>query len=146
MLVGFGTTLILVGLNAPFGRLLLAFVTAAPVSVILGFFMAIVAENQISAAGATKLIMPAYLTIPLISIFLPLRWQWVFFPFPNYWMFLSFRSLFIDTPQVLDYGPSALITAGSGMVVVLLLVPRLRNKLHFRSPAVKMNSSIQHQI
>jgi hypothetical protein len=89
--------------------------------------------------------MPAYLTIPLASIFVPLRWQWVFFPFPNYWMFLSFRSLLIDTPQTLGFAPSAFITVTSGLVMVLLLAPRLRKKLHFRRPAAGMKSPIQQQ-
>ena len=132
LLVGLGTTLILAGASAPYARLILAFIAAAPAAVAVGFFMASIADTQIAAAGAAKLIMPLYLTVPIVSIFVPAAWQWVFFPFPNYWLFLTFRGLFVNTPQALGFLPSAAIAFVSGIVLDILFVPRLRTRVGLR--------------
>ena len=132
LLLGLATSMILLGLRIPYARLVLALLASAPVAVIVGFVTALMADNQIAAIGSVKIVMPAYLLVPFASIFVPLRWQWVFFPFPNYWMFLSFRSLFVDTPQAVGFGAAAALAAGSGLALNVLLLPRLRRVFRFR--------------
>jgi ABC-2 type transport system permease protein len=130
--VGVLTTVILLGFRLPYGRLLVALVASGPVAVILGFLMAVMADNQIAAIGATKLIMPLYLLVPLVGIFLPGSWQWFLLPFPNYWMFLSFRSLFVATPQLAGFGLAVAVTLLSGLAADALLAPRLARVFRFR--------------
>jgi ABC-2 type transport system permease protein len=130
--VGVLTTVILLGFRLPYGRLLVALVASGPVAVILGFLMAVMADNQIAAIGATKLIMPVYLLVPLVGIFLPGSWQWFLLPFPNYWMFLSFRSLFVATPQLAGFGLAVAVTLLSGLAADALLAPRLARVFRFR--------------
>ncbi len=142
-LVGLATTAIMLGPALPYGRLILAFAASAPLAATLGFLMAVTADNQISALGSTKLIMPAYLLVPVAALFLPERWQPVLYPFPNYWVFLTFKSLFVDGPQTPGFAMAgtpgfamtALLAALSGLLLVLLLVLPLRRVFRFRQAA-----------
>lgn len=48
-----------------------------------------------------KILMPAYLTIPVVSIFVPVRLHWVFVIFPQYWLFSAFQALVAPGLRVL---------------------------------------------
>ncbi len=84
---------IILGFRLPWGRLLLAVVLSTMMAALFGYAMGRLAENQISALGLMKILMPAYLTIPLVSIFVPTQIHWVFVLFPQYWLFSAFQAL-----------------------------------------------------
>lgn len=84
---------IILGFRLPWGRLLLAVVLSTMMAALFGYAMGRLAENQISALGLMKILMPAYLTIPLVSIFVPTQIHWVFVIFPQYWLFSAFQAL-----------------------------------------------------
>jgi ABC-2 type transport system permease protein len=87
------SVVIIMGFRLPWGRLLLAVVLSTMMASLFGYTMGRFAENQISALGLMKILMPAYLTIPLVSIFVPTQIHWVFVIFPQYWLFSAFQSL-----------------------------------------------------
>ena len=98
-LLGFVVSLcslvIILGFRLPWGRVLTALCLSVLVSSLFGFFMGRFAENQIGALGMTKVLMPVYLTIPLVSVFIPLKFHWFFIIFPQYWLFSAFQTLLI---------------------------------------------------
>lgn len=87
------SVVIIMGFLLPWGRLLLTILLSTMMAALFGYVMGIFAENQISALGLMKILMPAYLTIPLVSIFVPAGLHWIFVIFPQYWLFSAFQAL-----------------------------------------------------
>ncbi len=95
-LVTVGTALILVG--AAINYLMLLAAIAVSVLIITAMTLAVggFANNQVSAIAVIKVLMPLYLALPITSLFIPGRWQFIFYPFPNYWQFQMFKTLFFE--------------------------------------------------
>lgn len=113
--------LILVGSAVPFGRFLLALVVSAPMPLVVALLVGGIAKNQIQAVAALKVVMMVYLTIPFVSIAVPRGWHWLFYVFPNYWMFRSFEDIYVTGARAGDLPLAAGITAATGLVALVLL-------------------------
>lgn len=59
------------GAKTLFAGMLGIIVSLCSLVIVMGRF----AENQVSALGLMKVLMPLYLTVPLVSIFVPLRFR-----------------------------------------------------------------------
>lgn len=126
------TALILNGFHTDWPRLALAMALSLPVSAALGFTIGFFARNQIGAVGVIKIIMPIFITIPIVSLFTPSSWQWVYYILPNYWMFSAIGHIFLDHGLPLGFWASAVITFIYGLVVCALLILPLKRKLGLR--------------
>ncbi|OHD54677.1 MAG: hypothetical protein A2Y33_02535 [Spirochaetes bacterium GWF1_51_8] len=126
------TATIVYGFGTDFGRLVLAMAVSSPLAAVLGFILGITAKNQIEAIGMNKILLPVFMTIPIVSIFIASDWQWVFYIFPNYWMFVMFENLFLDTPLPLGFWGSALITLLSGTALFILMRGLMKKRLNLR--------------
>jgi len=127
--------LILVGATVPFGRFVLAILSAAPLPLMVVLLVGGIAKNQIQAVAALKVVMLVYLTIPFVSIAIPLSWHWVFYAFPNYWMFRSFEDIYVTGARLGDLPLAAAVTAISGLVVLVALGFSMRKQLKPRYAA-----------
>jgi len=78
-----------------------------------------------------KLLMAVFMTIPFISIFIPGNFQWLFFIFPNYWMFQLLQNVIMGT-SLAGFALTAPLTMGSGCLFVALLYPVMRKGLRLR--------------
>jgi ABC-2 type transport system permease protein len=113
--------LILVGTTVPFWSFLLALVVSAPMPLVVALLVGGIAKNQIQAVAALKVVMMVYLTIPFVSIAIPRSWHWLFYVFPNYWMFRSFENIYVTGARVGDLPLAAAVTLATGMVLLVLL-------------------------
>ncbi|MFW5738589.1 MAG: ABC transporter permease [Spirochaetota bacterium] len=113
--------LILVGSAVPFGRFMLALVVSAPIPLVVALLVGGIAKNQIQAVAALKVVMMVYLTVPFVSIAVPRGWHWLFYAFPNYWMFRSFEDIYVTGARAGDLALAAGITAATGFVALVLL-------------------------
>ena len=123
---------ILVGGTLNYALLLLACLIAAAVGLVLGYIIGGFASNQLEAVALIKIIMFAYLTVPVATIFVPANWQFLFYWLPNYWMFKNFETLFAGQVGPLPFWATCLLTLGVSAVYVAGLLPRLRSKIRLR--------------
>ena len=128
---GFSSALIILGPGARYGMLLAGILVSLVVSLPFGFIIGSFADNQMTAFALAKLLMAVFLTIPLVSIFISSSWQWVFYIFPNYWMFLSLSSVLTGEAHF-RFCLSAPVTVAAGLLMTGLLVPRMRKGLTLR--------------
>jgi ABC-2 type transport system permease protein len=56
-----------------------------------------------------------------VSIAIPRSWHWLFYVFPNYWMFRSFENIYVTGARVGDLPLAAAVTLATGMVLLVLL-------------------------
>jgi ABC-2 type transport system permease protein len=121
--------LMLAGSTVPFGRFLIALLVSAPMPLVVALLIGGIAKNQIQAVAALKLVMMGYLTIPFVSIAVPRGWHWLFYVFPNYWMFRSFEDIYVSGARAGDLPLAAAVTAGAGLVALIGLGASLGRQL-----------------
>ncbi len=56
---------------------------------LVALFLGSFADNQISAFAAMKVIMPVFLMIPIVSVFVSEKLRFLFYPLPMYWQYES---------------------------------------------------------
>ena len=136
---GFGSAYIILGAAVPAGLLALAILAALFVALPFGFIIGGLADNQMTAFALIKLLMALFLSLPFVSIFVPGHLQWLFYVFPNYWMFQAVRSVLVQT--VVDTGVGAgsvglewsmPLSVATGLAMTMLLYPRLKRGLRLR--------------
>lgn len=133
VIAGMLVTVIILGFQVNYLLLLLGIIISGGISVTLGYLLGAFAANQITAIALVKLLMPVYLTVPIVSIVVPQEWHWLFFIFPNYWMFIMFENLILtDIGQVLTFWPAAGLTFIGSIGLVLALMPVYKKKFKLR--------------
>jgi ABC-2 type transport system permease protein len=113
--------LILVGTTVPFWDFMLALVVSAPLPLVVALLVGGIAKNQIQAVAALKVVMMVYMAVPFASIAVPRSRHWLFYLFPNYWMFRSFEDIYVTGARVGDLPTAAAVTLASGIVALVLL-------------------------
>jgi hypothetical protein len=127
-----GSSLIMLGTAVSYGRLLVAFFCSAALIVLVTYLVGGFADNQLSAVAIIKVLMAAYISLPVISVFIPRAWHWLFYPLPNYWFWSALETIFIG-----QRGPVGLWGAAGLMLVLSLaglavLLPLVQRRLKFR--------------
>ena len=128
---GFGSAYIILGSAVAPGALAISIAAALFVALPFGFIIGALADNQMTAFALIKLLMAFFITVPFVSIFVPDRFQFFFFVFPNYWMFTSISNAVVGT-GVVGPGLSMLLSVATGLAMLALLFPRLRKGLRLR--------------
>lgn len=123
---------ILAGGAVSYPLLLVAFFIASGVGLIVGYVLGGFANTQLEAIGLIKIVMFAYLTIPILTIFVPQNWQWAFYLLPNYWMFKSFEALFVGQIGPVGFWGATGLTALTSVVYLLALFSLLRQRVSLR--------------
>lgn len=124
-------SLLEVGTDAAFGMFTLSRTASLFVALPFGFIIGAFADNQMKAFALIKMLMLIFLTLPFISKFVPVNWQWIFYILPNYWMFTSLRNILVG-PGYTDYLLSLLLTAGTGLIMIGIVIPKLKKGLKLR--------------
>ncbi len=120
---------ILVGAGAPVGAFFIALLAGAPLPLVVALLVGGIAKNQIQALAALKVVMIVYLTIPFASIAVPRTWHWVFYVFPNYWMFRTFENLYVTGARAGDFPLAAVVSFVTGFAALALLGAGLGTQL-----------------
>ncbi len=98
-----------------------------------------IASNQIQAVASLKLVMFAYLALPIGSLFVPERWTFPFWPLPNYWMFKAFEGVYV--PGLPGFGRALALNFITGALFTLALYLFLRGRLSPRHTGLKASSA-----
>jgi ABC-2 type transport system permease protein len=123
--------LILTGFDTNYLLLLLGVLCSNMVGILLAFIIGGFANNQISAIAIMKVAFMAFMGIPIGGFFVPEAWRFLFYPFPNYWMFNIFTNMFIE-PQPVGYWWSLVLTVGTSLVYLMVLFPIIGKRLKLR--------------
>lgn len=126
------STAILAGTSVNYALLLLGFLIASSVGLIIGYVVGGFADNQLEAIGLIKIVMFAYLTIPVLSLFVPQGWQWAFYLLPNYWMFKIFEILFVGQGGPLGFWVACGLTLLLSALYLGAMAPLLRRRTQLR--------------
>lgn len=126
------STAILVGTAVNYGMLLVGFLIAASVGLIIGYVVGGFTDSQLEAIGLIKIVMFAYLTVPILTIFVPSNWQWLFYLLPNYWMFKIFENLFVGQTGPAGFWTACGLTLLSSGIYLVAMTPLLRRQVQLR--------------
>lgn len=86
------------------------------------------ANNQITAIASLKLMMPIALAVPLSSMFVSVRFQWLYYWMPNYWQLKAFRAAWAGQLDLV----SCLLLAATGLAWMVLLQRPLKRRFGLR--------------
>lgn len=125
LIMGVVISLIVVGFRWSLSIYLLASISGFPLGIIFALVTGYFADNQISALGVVKLLMPLFLTIPVVSLVVPKTFIWIFYIFPNYWVFELLKVTFITGYEtVLHPIWGAVISLILGGGILLYITPK----------------------
>jgi hypothetical protein len=63
----------------------------------------------------------------------PASWRFVFYPFPNYWMFVIFQNVFIGSENApVGFWAACGLTVAVTLAYLAILFPILRKKLRLK--------------
>lgn len=131
VVVAVATSLMLVGTAADYVRIVVGVLCAMVLSIVFGFLVGGLADDQIAGIAVLKVVMLPFIGIPIASLFVGARHQWVFYPFPNYWGFEIFRDIFAGE-STLGFWGSCAATVLFGGAIVAGLAPALLRRLRLR--------------
>lgn len=63
------------------------------VSGMMIFIIGAFAKNQIAAIGVLKLLMPLSMILPVSAMFVPEKWQFLYYIFPMYWQYIAIDAI-----------------------------------------------------
>lgn len=125
LIMGVIISLIVIGFRWSLSLYLVASISGFPLGIIFALVTGYFADNQISALGVVKLLMPLFLTIPIVSLVVPETFIWIFYIFPNYWVIELLKAVFIDGYETVLHpvwiGVISLILGGG---ILLYLTPK----------------------
>jgi len=125
------STIILLGFSINYAPLILGITIASPLGIMMAFLVGGIANNQITAIAILKFQLFIYTGLPVASIFVPENWQWVFYIFPNYWMFNMLKHIFIGE-QTIGFWLSAMLTLGSSIIYMFIMLPFIGKQIKLR--------------
>jgi ABC-2 type transport system permease protein len=126
------TTFVLAGAGFNYGLAMVAFLCSMGLPILTGYVIGGLADNQLKAIALLKFYMLIYLTLPIVSFFVPRNWHPFFYILPNYWMWQTFEKVFLGDLGGPNFWMSGLITLASSLALVVILLPVLRRQLKLR--------------
>ena len=126
-------TLIVAGVNVPWGQLLIGYLASIGIAVLMGFLLGGLSNTQLQMMAMMKFVLMLYSTLPILSIFVPDNWLFIFYPFPNYWMFVIFQNIFVGPGAApVGFWAACGLTLAVTLVYLAILFPILRKKLRLK--------------
>lgn len=126
------TALIVLGPAVDYGLLTLGFLAALGLPVLIGYLIGGLADSQLKAIALLKFVMLIYLTLPIVTAFLPRSLHPYFYILPNYWMWITFENIIIGQLGPVGLWGAAAITLAMSLLLVALAMPVLRCRSKLR--------------
>jgi hypothetical protein len=125
--------IIIVGVDVPWGQILIGYLASVGIAVVMAFLMGGLSNTQLQMLATMKFVVMLYSSLPIISIFVPTTWQFVFYPFPNYWMFVIFQNIFVGSEAApVGFWAACGLTVAVTLAYLAILFPILRKKLRLK--------------
>jgi len=109
------------GTKIDYAKIFLAVIVAFPIAILMCFIIALISDTQINAIAYLKVIGAVYFTIPMASLFTPLKYHFVYYVFPNYWVFNVFKSIFVPAYEN-DFFISFLVSIFFAIILFLISI------------------------
>ncbi len=127
------SVLIIAGIDVPWNQVLIGFFASAGMAILMGFLLGGLSSSQLQMLALMKFVLMIYTVLPVVSIFVSEKWQFLFFPFPNYWMFVIFENIFVGS----DVAPVAFwaacgLTVAVTVAYLAVLYPILQKRLRLK--------------
>jgi hypothetical protein len=132
LFISTASTFIIAGTGFNYGLALLAFVFSVGIPILSGYMIGGMADSQLKAIALLKFYMLIYLTVPVVSVFIPRTWHPFFYILPNYWMWQTFEKVFLGDLGGPNFWVSGIITLVYSLALVVILQPVLRRQLKLR--------------
>lgn len=128
LLLAYATAFILLGRQVDYTSLFWVVLAALPTGLVLGYLMGTYADNQLSAVALLKVLFLLFLGLPIGSWFVGSQWEFVFYPFLNYWVVKSLVALLVQGDgKFWTYSGWALVTSA---IPLLFLLGQMRRRLN----------------
>lgn len=125
LVMGVVISIIILGSRWSLSLYLLTSISALPLGIIFALVTGFFADNQISALGVVKLLMPLFLTVPVVSLIVPRTLLWIFYIFPNFWVFELLKVTFISGySSILHPVGLSFIALILGVLLLLYITPK----------------------
>lgn len=132
LITGVISTMILSATSVNYLKLVLTLISSGPMAIIIALLIGRMASNQINSIAAIKVIMPVYLTLPLVSLFIPQMFQIFLYPLPNYWAFISLQHIFLSNGSSASFYTALTALSVSGIVYLFILSKVFRRHFGLR--------------
>ena len=127
------SVIIVAGVNVPWGQILIGYLASVGIAVVLAFLMGGLSNTQLQMLATMKFVILLYSSLPILSIFVPATWRLVFYPFPNYWMFVIFQNIFIGHESApVGFWAACGLTVAVTLAYLAILFPILKKKLRLK--------------
>jgi len=127
------SVIIIAGVNVPWGQILIGYLASVGIAVVLAFLMGGLSNTQLQMLATMKFVILLYSSLPILSIFVPATWRLVFYPFPNYWMFVIFQNIFIGHESApVGFWAACGLTVAVTLAYLAILFPILKKKLRLK--------------
>jgi ABC-2 type transport system permease protein len=126
------STTLLLGTQINYGLLVIGFFFSIALPILSGYLIGGAADSQLKAIAILKFYFLIYLSLPVITLFIPQASHKYFYWLPNYWMWHTFEQLFIGNLGGPGFWLSGLITLSSSLLLVVIVFPFLRKQLKLR--------------
>lgn len=123
---------ILLGASFNYLRLIIGTVFSSSMGMLLGTAIGTAADNQIKGIALFKILAFPFSLIPVASIFIPEKFQFFLYPFPNYWAYRLYRNIFIGYTRYDDFWVSCLLTLVITLIIILVLAFSLKKRIKLR--------------
>lgn len=90
------------------------------------FITPAMAENQVSAVGVMKLLMPLSMIIGISSVFVSEKWHFLYYLLPMYWQYTSIQNVLDNQSAILNMILTA-VTAIPWFLIAVLLFSKKTN-------------------
>ncbi|AKL95762.1 ABC-2 type transporter [Clostridium aceticum] len=132
IIIGLLSSLILAGVTVNYYKILLMLLASSSMTVIIALLIGRIANNQISSIATIKVIMPVFIALPLVSLFIPKSWQLLLYPLPNYWAFMSLYHIFLGEGSSTWFFASISALFLTGTIYLLVLSKTFKNHFSLR--------------
>lgn len=127
-LINTAATALVIGKMELLPQLLVAALCSAGLVGLVAVIFGYTANNQITAIASLKLMMPVALAIPLSSLFVSARLQWLYYWMPNYWQLKAFQAAWAGEYDLV----ACALLAATGFVWLLLLRRPIKRRFGLR--------------
>ena len=125
--------LIIAGGGVPWGQVLIGYLASIGIAVLMGFLLGGLSNTQLQMMAIMKFVVMLYSALPILSILVPDKWLFLFYPFPNYWMFVIFQNIFVGSGSApVGFWGACGLTMAVTLVYLAVLFPILRKKLRLK--------------
>ena len=125
--------IIIAGVNVPWGQILVGYLASVGIAVLMGFLLGGLSNTQLQMLAYMKFVLMIYSSLPILSIFVATNWRFLFYIFPNYWMFVIYQNIFIGPESApVGFWAACGLTVTVTLVYLAILFPILRKKLRLK--------------